>query len=58
MASSKERSANSLGGSLFVGCIILGTGIGFATNNVPAGSSLGVGVGFIVMAFARYYASR
>jgi len=38
------------GGVAFVGCIILGTGIGMLFDSVGAGSTIGVGVGFIAMA--------
>jgi len=48
-AADKDKS----GGTAFVGCIVLGTGIGFAANHVAAGSMIGVGVGFIVMAIFR-----
>ncbi|WP_196493825.1 hypothetical protein [Ornithinibacillus caprae] len=39
------------GGVAFVGCIILGVGIGMALDHVAAGSVIGVGVGFLAMAF-------
>lgn len=39
------------GGIAFVGCAVLGVGIGMLFNNAGAGSMLGVGTGFLVMAF-------
>lgn len=38
------------GGIAFVGCIILGTGIGMLFDAVAAGSVIGVGTGFLAMA--------
>lgn len=38
------------GGVAFVGCIILGTGIGMLFDNAGAGSMIGVGTGFLAMA--------
>ncbi|MEO6761427.1 MAG: hypothetical protein ABI220_03555 [Candidatus Saccharimonadales bacterium] len=37
-------------GIAFVGSIIIGTGVGMLTNRVGAFSTLGVGVGFILVA--------
>ena len=48
----KSKSYES-GGTAFVGCIILGTGIGFAIDHVAAGAMIGVGVGFIVMSIFK-----
>lgn len=33
---------------LFVGCLMLGMGIGFLFEEVPAGLFIGLGVGFIL----------
>jgi hypothetical protein len=41
------------GGIAFVGCIIVGVGLGFLFDEVAAGSILGVGAGFIMMALLR-----
>lgn len=38
------------GGLVFVGCLILGSGIGMLFDNVAAGGAIGMGVGFIAMA--------
>lgn len=41
------------GGLAFVGCIVLGTGIGMLLDNAGTGSVIGLGVGFIAMALFR-----
>lgn len=38
------------GGIAFVGCIILGAGIGMLFDNPGAGGTIGVGAGFLAMA--------
>lgn len=38
------------GGTAFVGCLILGSGIGMLFDNVAAGSTIGLGIGFLAMA--------
>lgn len=39
------------GGVAFVGCIVLGAGIGMLFDSVAIGGTIGVGVGFLLMAF-------
>ncbi|WP_188455960.1 hypothetical protein [Virgibacillus oceani] len=39
------------GGLAFVGCLILGSGIGMLFDNTAAGSTIGLGVGFLALAF-------
>ncbi|MBX5476413.1 MAG: hypothetical protein IRZ18_04730 [Clostridia bacterium] len=34
----------------FVGCILIGTGLGVLTGHAGAGSLIGVGAGFLVVA--------
>ena len=41
----------NIGGIAFVGCTLIGVGLGMLFDQTSAGSTLGVGVGFIVMAF-------
>lgn len=38
---------------IFVACIILGTGIGMAFNDVAIGAIIGVGIGFLFKALLR-----
>ena len=52
--SSGQKKRKEIGGLVFVGCIITGTGISFATNTMPVGAIVGVGVGFLMMALIRY----
>ena len=33
---------------MFVGCMFVGIGIGFLVDEVPAGTLIGMGVGFIL----------
>jgi len=44
------------GGIAFVGCIIVGVGLGLPFDEVAAGSVLGVGAGFVMMALLRAFA--
>lgn len=37
------------GGVVFIGCIILGVGLGLLFDKTGAGSMIGLGVGFIAM---------
>jgi len=36
---------------MFVGCMFLGIGIGFLTGELPAGTLIGMGIGFILQKF-------
>ena len=49
MAKKSERDYNS-GGVAFMGCIILGLGLGAWFDHTIAGLFVGAGVGFIAMA--------
>lgn len=45
---------NSGRGSLaFVGCIVLGTGIGMLFNEAGIGAVIGLGLGFLLMALIK-----
>jgi Na+-transporting NADH:ubiquinone oxidoreductase subunit NqrD len=52
----KKKKYNDISGLVFTGCIITGLGISFATNTMPVGIFIGLGVGFIMMAVIRYRA--
>jgi len=42
---------NKRGESAFVGCMFVGMGIGYYTNNLVGGMFIGMGVGFLVKIF-------
>jgi hypothetical protein len=50
----QERSKKGISGLFFVGPLMIGLAVGFATGNIPAGLFGGLGVGFIAMGIARY----
>lgn len=50
----QEQGRNGASGLIFVGCLMIGLALGFLLNNVVAGLFIGMGVGFIGMAIARY----
>lgn len=41
--------SNQMTGTLFIGAILVGIGIGMIFDNVGAGAVIGTGVGFILM---------
>jgi len=49
----KKSQAYTASGAAFVGCIILGTGLGMAFDNAGIGAVIGTGVGFLVMSIMR-----
>jgi len=49
----KPKDNADVGGIVFVGCIVLGMGIGALVGQAGPGTLIGVGVGFIAMAMAR-----
>lgn len=56
--SAKQKKYKDISGYVFVGSIVTGMGISFATNTMPAGLFIGVGVGFLMMALVRHRWSR
>ena len=50
----KETEKSGLGSFIFVGCLIIGVGVGIGFNLMPAAPIIGFGVGFIAMGIARY----
>ena len=55
MASEKQGPKRTgVSGLVFVGCLMLGFGVGFLIGNIPAGLFIGLGGGFIGMSIARY----
>jgi Na+-transporting NADH:ubiquinone oxidoreductase subunit NqrD len=57
MTESPEQKKNrEIGGLVFVGCIVIGMGISFATHTMPVGLFIGLGAGFLMMALVRHKA--
>ncbi len=56
MAKSSSNNKYGASGAAFFGCMLLGTGIGYAVDPKHAGAGwlIGTGIGFIVMAIMRY----
>jgi hypothetical protein len=52
--SQKKKKYKEISGYVFVGCLITGMGISFATHTMPVGLFVGLGVGFLMMALIRY----
>ena len=50
----KESKKAGLGSFIFVGCLIIGFGVGIGFNLMPAALIIGFGVGFIAMGISRY----
>jgi len=50
----KETKKTGLGSFIFVGCLIIGLGVGIGFNLLPAALIIGFGIGFIAMGIARY----
>jgi hypothetical protein len=49
----KKENNQSASGAVFVGCAVLGVGLGLMFDQTAAGSVIGVGVGFILMGWMR-----
>jgi len=49
----KKKQAG-LASYLFVGCLIIGLGVGIGFDLMPSALIIGLGVGFISMGIARY----
>jgi len=54
--SPEQKKSKDISGLVFVGCVVTGMGISFATNSMPVGLFIGVGVGFLMMALIRHRA--
>jgi Na+/proline symporter len=48
---SNQKSWTKIGGVVFVGCMFLGAGIGMLFGKMEAGGAIGMGIGFIAMAY-------
>lgn len=49
----KRTGSYEAGGTAFIGCTVLGVGLGLLFDNPGAGSVIGVGVGFLAMSVMR-----
>ena len=50
----KEKKQPGISGLIFVGCLIIGLGVGIGFDLMPTALIIGLGVGFIAMGIARY----
>jgi len=50
----KEGKQAGLAGLVFVGCLIIGLGVGIGFDLMPAALIIGFGVALIAMGIARY----
>ncbi|MFB0556922.1 MAG: hypothetical protein ACETVW_03600 [Dehalococcoidia bacterium] len=50
----KEKKQAGLGGLVFVGCLMIGLGVGIGFNLMPAALFIGLGVGFISMGIVHH----
>jgi hypothetical protein len=53
MAKKKSKELKDISGLVFVGCMFIGTGIGFLINQEVVGGAIGMGVGFLAMAYVK-----
>jgi hypothetical protein len=54
----KEKKQAGLGSFVFVGCLIIGLGVGIGFNLMPAALIIGFGVALIAMGIARYKTNK
>jgi hypothetical protein len=52
--SAKQKKYKEISGYVYGGSILIGIGIGFATNSLVVGALIGVGVALLIMALLRY----
>jgi hypothetical protein len=49
----KKSQSYTASGTAFIGCILVGTGLGMAFDSTGVGAVIGTGVGFVVMSIMR-----
>ena len=50
----KEKKQAGLSSYIFVGCLVIGFGVGIGFDLMPSAIIIGLGIGFIAMGIARY----
>ena len=54
----KEDTKAGLGSYIFVGCLVIGLGVGIGFDLMPVAPIIGFGVGLIALGIARYKTGR
>lgn len=54
----EPNKSKEMSNYLFVGCIVIGLGISIATDTMPVGIFIGLGIGFILMGIIHYRAKN
>lgn len=49
----KKNNTNAVTGTIFIGCMFIGMGIGIAFGNTGVGMFIGMGVGFLASALYK-----
>lgn len=44
---------NERAGMAFIGCLVIGTGVGFITENIHTGGMIGLGIGLLMTVLLR-----
>ena len=50
----EQKKRKEISGYVFVGCIVTGMGISFATNTMPVRLFIGLGIGFLMKALIHH----
>ena len=57
-ADAREDTKSGLGSYIFVGCLVIGLGVGIGFNLMPVAPIIGFGVGLIALGIVRYKTGR
>ena len=58
MKKKRESKSDKVGGFVFVGALIIGTGFGLLYGNVSAGTLIGLGVGFVLLGIIKAFMKK